>query len=545
MSKTLAIVWKSKTSLLLLCLCFIHLPAFADAVDVHNKRIQIALGAEPPDLNTLRATDQVSFFIIEHVMEGLLAYDEHNHLIPGIAEKWEINDKGAIFHLRKNALWSDGVVVTAKDFVFAWQTVVNPQTASRYAFILAPIKNAEKIIDGKMKPESLGVKALDDFTLQVNFERPCAYFLSLTTFGTYFPVRKDFYEKQQERYFADVDNMVFNGPYVLDKWVHGAALHLSKNEKFWNEKQIRINEIDIPYISSDPSVIFNLFRNNEVVSAGLDADNIKMALQERMHIKKFDLGAVFYMEFNHRNERVTSNIHFRKAIQDIFSPEELVYKVIGLPGNKPAHSLFPSWLDGEKDKFYKEYPPEKIKLDIDAARDEIALAEKDLGIKTIPPIVLLASDSPLATKEAEYFQALFKDTLGLDIKIDKQIFKQRLAKLSAGDFDIALSAWGPDYNDPSTFGDLFYSRNANNHGHYKNETYDHWVSVAMNNTDVAIRMKAFSEMQSILIKEAVIIPQFERGIVYVENPHVKNITRRIFGGDPSFRYAYIEENEEQ
>src|SRR5690606_1146884 len=144
-----------------------------------------------------------------------------------------------------------GEKVTAHDFVFAWQTVLNPETASRYAFILAPIKNAEAIAAGKLSPELLGVKALDDFTLQVTLERPCAYFLNLTTFATYFPVRKDFYLQHKERYFADTDNMIFNGPYTLNKWVHGATLRLEKNKIFWNAQAININTIDVPFISTD------------------------------------------------------------------------------------------------------------------------------------------------------------------------------------------------------------------------------------------------------------------------------------------------------
>ena len=268
MSKPFSGLRKAQVYLLFLLCCWCN-AAFSDAIDFEQKKIQIALGAEPPDLNYLRATDQVSFFIIEHVMEGLLAYDEQNHLIPGIAERWEMDEQDARFYLRKNARWSDGEPVTAHDFVFAWQTVVNPRTASRYAFILAPIKNAERIIEGKLKPEQLGVKALDDFTLEVRFERPCAYFLNLTTFATYYPVRKDFYLKNTERYFADVNNMIFNGPYVLDEWTHGASLHLSKNKNFWNADNIQINEINIPYISSDPTVIFNLFRNEEIISTEL------------------------------------------------------------------------------------------------------------------------------------------------------------------------------------------------------------------------------------------------------------------------------------
>ncbi len=513
----------------------------AAAIDVDKKAIQIALTAEPPDLNSMRSTDQVSFFVIEHLMEGLLAYDKDGQLIPGIAKSWAFDEKGARFFLRENALWSDGVAVTAHDFVFAWRTVVNPETASRYSFILSPIKNAERITAGKLPPETLGVKAINDYELYVEFERPCAYFLNLTTFVSYLPVREDIYSRFKNKYFSDVEYMVFNGPYVLKQWVHGASLLMEKNPRFWNAEAIQINTIKVPYISADPNVIFNLFRNDEIISSGLDTDTIKLALQEHMQIKKFNVGALFYLELNHREERITSNKHFRKALQHAIDNEELVYKVIALPGNKVANSLFPSWLQGEQEKFLQENPPPVHSIDIELAQSFLEKAKQELKLKKFPPLVLLSSDSPVANKEAEYLQSVFKDKLGLDIRIDKQIFKQRLAKMSEGQFDMVLAGWGPDYNDPSTFGDLFYSKNNNNHGKYHNPHYDYWVEQAMNHTDTKIRMHAFAQMQRILHEDAVVLPKFERGVVYVEHPQIKNVARRIFGGDPSFRYAYLTE----
>jgi oligopeptide transport system substrate-binding protein len=516
-------------------------PAFSSAVNFDRKSIQIALDSEPPDLNSLKATDQVSFFVIEHVMEGLLAYDEKGGLIPGIAERWELSETGANFYLRKNARWSDGVPVTAHDFVFAWQTAVNPKTASRYAFILSPVKNAERISEGKLSPDHLGVKAIDDYTLKVEFERSCAYFLSLTTFGTYFPVREDFYKKNEGRYFADVENMIFNGPYVLSEWVHGASLKLKKNPDFWNANAINLNEINVPYITADANVKFNLFANDEIVFADLNTDTIKPALQERVKINKFSSGAIFFINFNHREGRLTTNKNLRKAIQHVVDASDIVNKVVGVPGNKTLYSVFPSWLEGENKRFNKEYPPKKYLVDFQKAQAYLEKAKQELELEEIPPLVLLSSEKPSTQKRAEYLQALLKETLGLEIKIDKQIFKQRLKKMSSGEFDIALAAWGPDYNDPSTFGDLFYSKNSNNHGRYSNPEYDRWVEVAMNNTNKTTRMQAFAKMQNMIGEEAIIIPQFERGIVFVESTEIKNIVRRIFGGDPSFRFAYLDE----
>ena len=167
------------------------------AVDYKKGAITLILADEPPQLDSTRSTDQVSFFILGHVMEGLLRYDENNRLVPGVAERWEIRPDGATFWLRENARWSDGQPVTAHDFVFAWQTVVDPATASEYAFIMYPVKNAEAINTGKMPREKLGVRAVSDRQLEVQFEQPVAFFDKLVAFGIYDPVREDFYRNRE------------------------------------------------------------------------------------------------------------------------------------------------------------------------------------------------------------------------------------------------------------------------------------------------------------------------------------------------------------
>lgn len=512
---------------------------WAQAVDFEKQKITIALADEPPSLNSIKSTDQISFFILGHTNEGLLNFDKRNKLVPGVAEKWEINDTGAKFWLRKNAKWSDGKAVTAHDFVFAWRTAVDPETASEYAFIMYPVKNAEAINNGKKPSEALGVKALDDYTLEVNFERPCGYFLSLMTFGTYYPVREDFYKSQKDRYAADKENLLFNGPFKLTHWVHGASLRLEKNEHYWNKDSVHLNEIDIPYITADALARFNLYKDGKIASTGLDGETLKNALQNKLKIRKFSTGALFYQEFNYRKGRLTANKNLRKAMQLVFDPNELVDKVIAVPGNIPGRSLFPVWLKGVNDKFRNEYPAREIRVDLKKAKQYLGLAKKELGLQEIPPLVLLVGDSPTASKQAEYLQNLYKKTLGLNIKIDKQIFKQRLAKMSAGDFDMVSAGWGPDFDDPMTFADLFASWNENNNGRYNNPEYDKLVRIAQNSADPKTRMEAFSKIQDIIIDDAAILIQYEGGSVYVQNKKLKGVSRKVIGADPNYTQARV------
>lgn len=505
--------------------------------------IRIALAEEPPNLNATKATDQVSFFVLGHVMEGLLRYDKKGKLSPGVAEKWELNETGATFTLRKNALWSDGKPVTASDFVFSWREAVNPKTASEYAFLVYPVKNAEKINKGELGLTDLGVVAVDDYTLKVEFEKPCGYFLSLMPFATYFPIREDFYQTVSDKYFADTDKMIFNGPFKLTSWVHGASLKMEKNEKYWNQSEVKIDVIEAPYITSDTNTRFNLFKDKKIDFVSLDAEAMSNAVQNKYKVKTFSTGSVFYLEFNYRKGHLTGNKNLRKAIQMVYDPKELVDRVIGLPGTLPGYSVFPVWLPGVKESFRTEYPAKPWTVNLAEAQKYLEKAKKELGVKEIPDLIYLTGESPTAMKQAEYIQNLLSEKLNIKIKIDKQTFKQRLAKMTSGEFDMVAAGWGPDYSDPMTFADLFSSWNLNNRGQYKNPEYDRWVKIAQGTTDAQKRMDAMGKIQDIILEDIVVLPQYEQGEAYVTSDRVKGIVRTVIGADPNYTFATVVESE--
>ena len=511
-----------------------------NAVDAATGTVTLTLAQEPPQMDSTRGTDQVSFRILGHVMEGLLRYDAHNRLVGGVAERWEGVDGLWTFHLRPQARWHNGVPITAHDFVFAWRKVLDPRNASQYAFILFGIENAEAVNRGELPLEALGVRAIDDRTLEVRLARPVPYFGKLTAFATYNPINEAFYESRAGRYAADAEDMLYNGPFVISSWVHGASLRLEKNPEYWDADRIKLNAIDHAYITTDPNAVLNLFKDNKVALASLNAENLTDALQQRWRINRFADGSVYFMELNFRPGRPTRNYHLRKALQAVNDPAELVYKVIKLPGNLPGASLFPVWLKGVNGYFRQEYPAPEHVPDEARARRHLAQALDELGLDEPPTLVMLTGDSQSANKQSEYYQNLFKQKLGIDIKIDRQIFKQRLAKMTAGDFDIVMAGWGPDYDDPMTFGDLFASWNENNRGRYVNPALDEAVEIARNSSDPQTRMDALAKVQDIIYEDAVILVNYELGSVYVSNPGVKGLVRRSVGTDPDYTGAWID-----
>ena len=512
---------------------------FASAVDAETQSASIALAQEPPQLNGMKATDQVSIQVLSHVMEGLTRYDRRGMLSPGVALRWEISDEKATFWLRDNARWSNGDPVTAHDFVSAWRTVVTPSTASEYAFILYPIKHAEAINRGERPATDLGVRALDDFTLEVELERPTAYFLKLTAFVSYFPVQEAFYQSTQGAYAADADKLLYNGAFRISNWVHSASLTMLKNERYWDRDAIFLNKLDHAYITADTRARLNLYVDDEIAFTRIDGETYKDALANKLRIRNFVTGSVFFLEFNHRTGRVTDNLNLRRALLAAFDPEEFVNRVLQMPGNLPGRSLFPVWLQGVEGKFRDEFPASERTPNIDEAKAYLEAAKKELGLDKIPPLALLVSDSPTATKQAEYLQGLYKSKLGLDIRIDVQTFKQRLAKMTAGEFDIVGAGWGPDFDDIMTFGDLFASWNLNNRGRYSNANYDEAVRTTMNATDPAIRMQAMAAVQKIVEEDVVIVPLYEQGVIYLLHPKLRGVRRTVVGGDPDFTYARV------
>lgn len=512
----------------------------AIAIDVENNSITTYLKEEPPSLNSTITTDAVSGMVLSHVMEGLLRMSVDDKLEAGLAERWEVTPTHATFWLRENALWSDGQPITAADFIFSWKTALRPETASEYAFLLYSIKNGRAVNEGTLPVDALGVSAPDPRTLVVELEQPMAFFDKTVVFPTFLPIREDFYNATNGRFGADAHELLFSGPFTLESWVHGSSLLLKKNPNYWDKDRIKLDQINFAYITQDANAAINFFKDGKVAFTTLGAENLTEAQRQGWPIKRNQDGTLFFLEFNHRDNRLTRNLNLRRAMQLVLDMDELVYKVTKLPGYKPGVSIFPEWLMGTNTWLREEYPPPQLRLDTEKALEHLALAKQELGLEEWPPIVLLTSDSPVSNIQSEWVQEVLKSKLGLTIKIDKQIFKQRLAKMTAGDFDILLAGWGPDYNDPLTFGDLFASWNLNNRGRYVSEKNDEFVRQAQGSTDTKTRMDAFGQIQQVLFDEVALLPMFERGVTYAVHPQLKGLKRRVIGAQTDYTNAYID-----
>jgi len=532
----------SRSGLLLLLVIFtpwFTASATAEAVDFERQSITIALTQEPPNLDSLRTTDLVSFFVIGHVNEGLVRYNQRGKLVPGVAVAWEQTEQQITFRLRQDAKWSDGSPVTAHDFVYAWRTLNDPKTAAPYAAIMYPILNAQRIQKGELPVDALGVSAPDDYTLRVDLEGPCGYCVTVMNHAAFYPVNQKFHLSMGDRYGAEANQLLYNGPFKLVDWVHGAEMTLVKNPTYWNADAIHLNELKVGYITEDNRTRLNLFRDGRIALARMGADTVNDAAAQGMRLRTFVTGGMAYLRFNNTPASLMNQEKLRRAVQLIFDPNEFVNKVIGIPGYKPAHSFFPSWLNGVDGKFVDEFPLAPVDRDLDKARQLVAEVRSELGVDKLPAITLLTTTSPTGAKIAEYFQGLIGRYLDIDVKVDQQTFKQYIEKVNRQDFDISLASWYPDFDDVVTYADLLASYNENNDGRYNSAEYDEWLSKLMSTSDPAERMAAADKLQKLIQSDVPVLPMAETGSAYLQHPKLRGVVRRVLGADPDYTFARV------
>lgn len=521
--------------LLILCACKLH----AQALHLEDRFITVAIMQDPPTLNSIMATDLVSFFVLGHINQGLLRYDRRGRLVPGVAESWDVQPKRIVFRLRQDARWSDGSRITAHDFVFAWRKVNDPKEAAPFSAIMYPIKNAEKVQNGELSVLKLGVSAVDDITLVVELEYPCGYCLSLMPHATFFPVKEVFYSKVGQEYGASPNGLLANGAFQLSEWKRGASLVLSSNQHYWNRDAVWLRKIVVGYITEDNRTRLNLFVDNKIALVKLGAETVNDASARGLRLRMFATGGLAYLRFNVSEDSIFQAKVMRQAVQAVFDPETFVNKVVAIPGYKPAYSFFPSWLRGVNGRFSEEYPVPTRSVDVALGRSLVEGYRTELRVERLPAITILTVASPTGSKVAEYLQGLLKQTLGIDVRVDQQSFRQYLEKSRKTQFDIAVSSWYPDFDDIMTYADLQASWNANNRGKYYSEQYDSILRVLQNTTFQKKRMDAAARLQEILIEDVPVLPTAETGSAYIQHHKLKGVVRRVFGQDPDFTHARI------
>ena len=457
-------------------------------------------GDEPQTLDPAIVTGQLEGRICLALFEGLTTRNAKGEVIPGMAESWTISPDGLTytFTLRPGIKWSNGDPVTASDFVNSWERTLNPLTASQYSYQLYYLVNGEAYGTGKLKDFSqVGVKAPDKRTLIVTLVHPTAYFLELTSFQTLCPVHLPTVKKYGNDW-TKPGRIVSNGPYVLKEWRLEDYILVEANPYYW--RPVPVHRIKVLPTNS-PIACFNLFysRKTDLI---LDTRSIPPSLVQDIRKEPYfhanPFGATSFMRFNVKRKPF-DDVRVRKALALALDKEDIVTKITRC-GEAVADTLVPPGNAGYQ-------PPQGLAYNLAEARRLLAEAGYPNG-QGFPDVKLLYAKRGVSEQVAAEMQALWRRDLGItSIQLRAQEWKVYLNTQDLIDFDLCLSAWIGDYNDPQTFIDMFVTDGGNNDTGWGDPQYDQMLQTSENTADPAQRMQILHDMEKILVDDGVpIVP---------------------------------------
>ena len=484
-------------------------------------------GAEVQSLDPHKIEGVPESNVNRDLFEGLLVTDVDGHPAPGVAEKWENKDfKVWTFHLRKDAKWSDGTPVTAEDFVYSWQRLANPTTASPYASYLqyGHIANIDDIIAGKKPITDLGVKAIDANTFEVTLSEPVPYFYKLLVHPSVSPVPKSAVEKFGEKWTQPA-NIVTNGAYKLKDWVVNERMVLERNPQYWDNAKTVINQVTYLPISSEVTDV-NRYRSGEIDMTYNNMpielfQKLKKEIPKEVHVDPYL--CTYYYEINNQKAPFT-DVRVRTALKLALDRDIIVNKVKN-QGDLPAYSYTPPYTDG-----MKLVEPEWFKWSQEKRNEEAKKLLAEAGYTADKPLTfnLLYNTSDLHKKLAIAVASIWKKNLGVNVKLENQEWKTFLDTRHQGTFDVARAGWCADYNEPTSFLNTMLSDSSNNTAHYKSPAFDKIIADTLKVSDDAQRAELYAKSEEQLDKDSAIVPVY----YYVNARLVKPWVGGYTGKDP-------------
>jgi oligopeptide transport system substrate-binding protein len=508
--------------------------------------LRLTTGSDIPGLDCNIATDAASFEVLGNTVEGLFRLGKNDVAENALVESYEMSDDGLhwTFHLRQDSVWNNGTPVTAHDFVYSWKRLADPNTGSQYAFMIetAGLANATKVTKGEATVEELGVKAIDDYTLELTLDIPVPFLKGLLTFPSFDPINEEFQKKHGDAYGTSIETMLFNGPFVLSTWETEYEFVLTRNPNYYDADKVKLEEVSFRIVK-DANTTLNLYEAGDVDMAGLVGEQIEQ-YEDHPHLKKVPKTAVFYLQLNQGN-KVLANLNARKAfslaVDKTFIADEILAN-----GSIAADYLVPHTLAAGPDgKDFRDGTPTYNNYDGDKAAEYWAKAKEELGIDTFE-IEFLTYDGETSRRISEYIQGQLQSNLeGLTVTIAQQPFKNKLALEDEGDYDFSFAGWGPDYGDPMTFLDMWITESGHNVIGFSNEDYDTIIKrtkMGDLTTDLATRWTELKRAEKILLEDnAAIIPLYQKGAMVLQQPKIKGLERHAFAPDFSYKDVTIEE----
>tara|TARA_B110000003_G_C16649238_1_gene533445 strand:- start:2183 stop:3805 length:1623 start_codon:yes stop_codon:yes gene_type:complete len=494
-------------------------------------------GSEPQGIDPHIVTGVPEHHILISLCEGLTIpnpFGDGN--LPGAAESWDISDDGKeyIFNLRRNALWSDGSKVTADDFVWSWKRILTASLGSQYPDMLYYLEGAYEYHNGITDDfETVGIKALDSYTLKVNLKAPTPFFLGLLSHYSTWPVHKDTVLK-----FGTIDdrngewtrpgNFVCNGPFNLKSWELNNRIIVEKSPTYWDSSTVRLNEIHY-YPVSNVMTEDRMFRAGQLhVTSSLPSQKCPIYLEENNPDLRIDpyMGTYFYRL--NTNNPFLSDVKVRKALAYAIDRKLLVEKVIKC-GQIPAYSFTPPGSNGYEPDTSIPFNPELAKSLLNEAGFN--------DVNKFPKLEILFNTNEDHRKVALAIQQMWQQNLGIEVELVNQDWKVYLSREMVGDFQVSRAGWIGDYEDPNTFLDLMRPNRGNNKTGWENYEFDNLVMKANSTINQSERYELLNEAEKILIDSMPIIPLYTYVRSYQLSPDVKGYNPHILDHHhPKFIY---------
>lgn len=496
---------------------------------------------EPETLDLTVQTGLPDATAITALFEGLTRYDR-NHEIKkgsGMAEDWTISPDGLhyTFKIRKDAKWTNGDPVTAHDFEYAWKKLLAPETASEYAYQLFYLKNGEKYNAGEAKAEEVGVKATDDYTLEMELEAPTPYFIGLTAFSNLFPINKKV-DQDNPEWHTKAETYVSNGPFKLVTWEHQQKLEMVKNPDYWDTAAVKLDKLVMPMIDSEDTAL-TMFQNNEIdIVEYPPLQEVKRLIADGTATVLPELGSYYY--YLNTQKKPFDDVRVRKAFAYAIDRKAIVENVTQR-GEKPALAFVPyGFADAAPGSDYREVGGDYFKdNDVEIARQLLAEAGYPEG-QGLPEIEILYNTTDEHKKIAETIQQMWSTNLGAKVKITNQEWGVYLDSRDQGNFMVARAGWIADYADAMTFMDIHVTGGGNNDSFWGNPEHDRLIKMAKENSDPAVRMQAMHDAEKIMMDEMPVIPIYFYTNINLNKPWVKDWAVPPCGSYQDFKWAYVE-----
>ena len=501
--------------------------ATAENTSAAGDPLKVHIDVEVASMDPQVAVDGTSFEVLAAVTEGLYSLDADGSAIPAMADKVEKSEDGLTYTVTlKDAKWSNGTPVTANDFVFAWRRLVDPKTASEYAFMggIAGLKNADDISAGKVSPDQLGVTAKDDKTLVIELDTPVPFFESLMAFPSFFPVNEEFYNKCGDKFATTVDTILCNGAFKVTSYEPAATtINLEKNADYWDADKVQLSGIQYQVIKDSQQAML-AYQNGDLDVATLSGEQVEQ-FQADPEFQSIMAGYLWYISPNLKTPGL-ENENLRKALALSYDKDAIVNNILK-DGSIKADFAVPTLLaTGPDGKDFRDGTDTYLSTDKAKALEYYDKAKEELG-KDSFSYTMIVEDTESAQNVAQFIQAEIQKTLpGVTINIETMPKKNRVERMQEGTFELGLTRWGPDYADPMTYLDMWTTDSPNNYGFWSNAEFDQIIQSAKKGElalDVNARWDALKKAEKMVMDEAVIFPVYQKGNAVMIKKNVSGI----------------------